>query len=77
MTRPPDHTDADGDWWALTDLPRWWGRHDADRGVIVARHRAGELPDVTVRLDAEQPVRLLAALCGSAEFKAAHPDLSP
>lgn len=79
----PDHTDDDGPWWSLAELPNWWVRTCAD-GRLHARHRTrrrtrnrpGGIPDVTVAPGADQPGRLLLALCGSAEFGAAHPDLS-
>lgn len=74
MTGPRRHTDGDGPWWDLPGLARWRGRM-LDDGTIQARDREGRAADVTVHPRANQPGRLLVALCGSAEFRAAHPDL--
>lgn len=75
--KAPDHVDVDGPWWSLAELPRWWVRTGPD-GTLYARHRArpDSVRDVIVPAGAQEPGRLLIALCGSAEFGAAHPDLT-
>lgn len=74
--KAPDHVDVDGPWWTLDALPHWWVRTCPD-GTLHARHRTRTaVKDVFVKPGADDPGRLLVALCGSAEFGAAHPDLT-